>query len=142
MQALHPPDNKMLTAEFIEKHIHAGILSFKYVLMMSANNLHYPLTTIISLENTLNGSVFPQEEIKKIRALADKYKLKLHCDRARVWHASAATGLSLKELAEPFDSISMCFSKGLGTPVGSVLVGSTQFINRARQYRYSLTCPH
>ncbi|PRP80351.1 hypothetical protein PROFUN_11920 [Planoprotostelium fungivorum] len=116
-------NEKHLTADIIEKNLN------------TKNDLHHPLSTIISLENTLNGSIFPHEELQKIRGVADKYGLVMHLDGARLWNASAATGLSLKELTQHFDSVSLCLSKGLGAPVGSVLVGSRKFIERAKQYR-------
>jgi threonine aldolase len=104
-----------------------------------ANDLHTPVTTIISLENTLNGSVYPLEEIKKIRELANKHNIKMHLDGARLWNASVYSGISLAEYCKYFDSVSLCCSKGLGAPIGSVLVGTSDFINTARQYRYSVT---
>ncbi len=101
-------------------------------------NVHFPPTSLICLENTLNragGKVFPIDEIKRIREVADKYNLKLHLDGARLWNASVATGIPLDEYAKYFDSVSVCFSKGLGAPVGSLLAGSEEFINRAHRYR-------
>jgi hypothetical protein len=78
------------------------------------DDVHFAPTRVISLENTLSGIIFPQEEIVKIGALARKYGLKMHLDGARIWHVSAETGVSLSELCAPFDSVSLCFSKGLG----------------------------
>ncbi len=99
------------------------------------NDLHTPITTIISLENTLGGQIFPIDEIRKIRQLADKYQLRLHVDGARLWNACVASGLTLKEYANYFDSLSLCLSKGLGAPIGSIVVGNREFIDKARQYR-------
>jgi threonine aldolase len=96
---------------------------------------HFAQTKVISLENTLNGIIFPQEEILKIAKFAKEKNIKLHLDGARIWHAAAETGKPLKELCEPFDSISLCFSKGLGAPVGSCLTGSKAFIAKARAFR-------
>eukprot|EP01114_Cavostelium_apophysatum_P017345 TRINITY_DN5136_c0_g1_i1.p1 TRINITY_DN5136_c0_g1~~TRINITY_DN5136_c0_g1_i1.p1 ORF type:complete len:394 (-),score=77.90 TRINITY_DN5136_c0_g1_i1:4-1116(-) len=115
--------SKHLTAELLEKNID------------QVNDYHTSATTIISLENTLNGDVFPIEEIKLIRKVADKYDLRMHCDGARIWNASVATGIELKEYGKYFDSISLCLSKGLGAPLGSILVGTKDFIAKARQYR-------
>jgi len=101
-------------------------------------NDHFPQTRLISLENTHNrwgGTVYPIEEIKKMRTLARRYHLAMHLDGARLWNASIASGLSIKEYASYFDSVSMCFSKGLGAPVGSVIAGSADFIKRAHYYR-------
>lgn len=69
---------------------------------------------MIELENTLNGSIFPQDEIIRISAYAHKHGVKMHLDGARIWHAAIETRTPLDVLAQPFDSISACFSKGLG----------------------------
>lgn len=99
---------------------------------------HFPISKLLSLENTHTGRVIPQDYMLKARRLCDKHGLKLHLDGARIFNASVATGLSLSELSQPFDSISICFSKGLGTPIGSVLVGSKRFIERAHRWRKML----
>ena len=101
-------------------------------------NLHFPATKLICLENTHNrggGSIWPIEQIAEIEDVARTNGLKLHLDGARIWNASAATDIPEKEYARYFDSISVCFSKGLGAPVGSALAGSTEFIARARRFR-------
>jgi threonine aldolase len=93
-------------------------------------------TTVVALENTLNGTIFPQEEIERISEYVHSVPgLKLHLDGARIWHVAVETNTPLKELCEPFDSVSLCFSKGLGAPVGSCLVGSKEFIAKARWFR-------
>ncbi len=96
---------------------------------------HFPVTRLLALENTHTGKVIPQEYMLRARRLVDKHGLKLHLDGARVFNAVIATGLSAEELCRPFDSVSICFSKGLGTPIGSVLVGSKKFIARAHRWR-------
>lgn len=102
-------------------------------------DLYYmPKTRLICLENTHNragGTVYPIELIRKISAFAGTRKIRLHLDGARLWNACAATGITPKEYASYFDSVSVCLSKGLGAPVGSVIAGSTQFIADARHYR-------
>ena len=75
------------------------------------------------------------EEIKKIRILSIKRKIPLHLDGARLFNASVATGIPISEYGKYFDSVSICFSKGLGAPVGSVLSGGKEFIKKARHYR-------
>jgi threonine aldolase len=75
------------------------------------------------------------EEMKKIYALAQKYGLRVHLDGARIWNASAAKGIPLAEYARYTDSVSACFSKGLGAPVGSIVAGSRAFIEKAHRYR-------
>jgi threonine aldolase len=71
-------------------------------------------TRVIALENTLNGAISPQEEMSKISEFAHKEGIKMHLDGARLWHVAAETGTTMKELCDPFDSVSLCFSKGLG----------------------------
>jgi threonine aldolase len=71
-------------------------------------------TAVIALENTLNGTIFPQDEILKISEFAHSHDIKLHLDGARIWHVAAETGTPLSTLCDPFDSVSLCFSKGLG----------------------------
>jgi threonine aldolase len=99
---------------------------------------YLPKTKLVCVENTHNrggGSIFPIEEIRKIKTVCDKYNLKYHLDGARLWNASIATGISMKEYASYFDSVSVCLSKGMGAPVGSVVVGSKEFIKLAHRYR-------
>ncbi len=99
---------------------------------------YMPTTKLIAIENTHNsagGTIFPVEEIKRIAAFARERGLRLHLDGARLWNASAATNIPLKEFARVCDSVSVCFSKGLGAPVGSALAGSRELIERARRVR-------
>lgn len=99
---------------------------------------HFAQTRLISLENTHNrwgGTVYPLKEIKKIRRIARKHRLKMHLDGARLWNASIASGTSIKDFAAQFDSVSLCFSKGLGAPVGSVVCGTKKFIQNVHYYR-------
>jgi threonine aldolase len=99
---------------------------------------HFPVTRLICLENTHNrggGSIWPLERIAEISALAKERNLRMHLDGARLWNASAATGIAESEYARHFDSVNVCFSKGLGAPVGSALAGTAEFIARARRFR-------
>lgn len=98
-------------------------------------DVHYAPTRVVSLENTLNGTIIPLEEIVRIRAFTNEHNVKLHLDGARLWHASIATGISMKEYCSHFDTISLCLSKGIGAPIGSILVGSEQAIKKARHFR-------
>ena len=98
-------------------------------------DVHCATTEVISLENTLNGTIFPQDDILSIAKYAQEKGIKMHLDGARIWHVAAETGTPLAELCAPFDSVSLCFSKGLGAPVGSCLVGPADFIQRARRFR-------
>lgn len=97
-----------------------------------------PWTKLIALENTTNkagGTIYPIETIRDISQFAKSSNLKLHLDGARIWNAHVATGVSLKEYGHYFDSLSVCFSKGLGAPVGSVVLGSKEFVQKAHRYR-------
>lgn len=99
---------------------------------------HFAQTGLISLENTHNrwgGTIYPIKKIEEMRSLADEHNLKMHLDGARLWNASVVSGISIKEYAGYFDSVSLCFSKGLGAPVGSIAAGSAEFIDRTHYYR-------
>jgi len=99
---------------------------------------YLPRTALICLENTHNragGTIYPLEEIQRIRDFAKAVGVKMHLDGARLWNAWVATGIHPREYAQYFDSVSVCFSKGLGAPVGSALVGSEELIHRARRFR-------
>src|SRR5690554_3766165 len=102
------------------------------------NNPHYPLTTLVSIEDTMNrggGAIYDFNEIKAIRKVCEENKLPLHLDGARLFNALIENNIPPKEYAAQFDSISICLSKGLGAPVGSVLLGNKRFIHRARRAR-------
>ena len=102
------------------------------------NDLHKAYTKLVSLENTANrggGSCYNFEDIKAIRKICDANNLMLHLDGARLFNAIVAKGNSPKEYGEIFDSISICISKGLGAPVGSLLIGTKNFIAKARRVR-------
>mgnify|MGYP003634451392 FL=1 len=97
-----------------------------------------PKTTVLCLENTTNkggGACYTELELKKLRTFADTHNLKIHLDGARIWNAITATGIKPKFFGEIADTISVCFSKGLGAPVGSMLLSSKKNIGRARRYR-------
>ncbi|KAI4090891.1 MAG: hypothetical protein LQ344_004418 [Seirophora lacunosa] len=106
-------------------------------------NIHRAPTRLIVLENTLDGTILPLAAARAIAAWARAQSppIAMHCDGARLWEAVAAGGAgagSLRDYAACFDSLSLCFSKGLGAPVGSVIVGSAAFIARARHVRKAL----
>ena len=99
---------------------------------------YFPFTRLICLENTHNragGTIQPIESIKEISGFAKENGIKMHLDGARIFNASVETCISVKEYASYFDSISFCFSKGLGAPVGSVICGNSDFIIRAHKWR-------
>jgi len=102
---------------------------------------YMPRTRLVAVENTHNragGRVFPQADVLAIAEVARAHGLALHLDGARLWNASVASGLPLASLAAPFDTVSLCFSKGLGAPVGSVLAGSAAAMTRALRFRKML----
>ena len=102
---------------------------------------YLPTTSLVCLEDTHNrsgGRVFPARRGPAIAARARERDIGVHLDGARLWNAHRRTGLALAALAEPADTVSVCFSKGLGAPVGSALVGSRRAIERARRYRRML----
>ena len=96
---------------------------------------HFAISRLVCLENAHDGRVQDQGEIVRIGALARERGLSMHLDGARLLNAAVASGASARELAAPFDTVSLCLSKGLGSPVGSVLCGSADFVRRARRNR-------
>jgi threonine aldolase len=104
----------------------------------SRDDVHKPLTTLVCLENTGNragGSVFTLKEIENVSRICNDNGLCLHMDGARLFNALIATGDKAADYGKYFDTISLCISKGLGAPVGSVLVGSKEYIRKARRVR-------
>ncbi len=99
---------------------------------------HYPVSKLLSLENTVSGMVQDQVHIGALCDFAHQQGMHTHLDGARLMNAAVAQGVSANELATPFDSVSLCLSKGLGAPVGSVLTGSHAVIGRARRLRKML----
>jgi len=99
---------------------------------------HFARTKLVALENTIGGQVIPQRYVEEVAAFAREAGLGLHLDGARVFNAVVASGLSLQTLCAPFDTVSICLSKGLGTPVGSVLCGPRAFIEDAHRWRKML----
>jgi threonine aldolase len=126
IQPVEARNGKYLTLEDIKEKI---ILD-EYV--------QYSPTRVISLENTLNGLVYPLEEIRKVAAFARENNVKMHLDGARLWDAVVAGGGSIRDYAQEFDTVNLCFSKGLGAPLGSILAGSKKTIAQARKVRQSI----
>lgn len=103
--------------------------------IVNVDDIHYAPTKLICLENSLNGTVFPVDEIKRISTYTRERGVKLHLDGARLWNVVAAGGGDLKEISGCFDSVALCFSKGLGAPMGSIVVGEKDFIKTLRHFR-------
>jgi threonine aldolase len=99
---------------------------------------HNPPTRLLCIENTHNragGTILPLERLTALAETARANGLRVHLDGARLWNAAAATGIPIARWAAPVDTVMMCFSKGLGAPVGSILAGEADTIRRARRYR-------
>lgn len=123
---LLPGDRGRLTADDIAKWINP------------AHDVHFPLTQLVSLEDTANrggGAVYDTAELAKISALCKELNLPLHLDGARVFNALAINRMEAAAYGAFYDSISVCLSKGLGAPIGSLLLGSAAFIEKARRVR-------
>lgn len=126
---IYPVDGNLgvLSAEQVESYIRTTAY-------------HMPRTKVIEVENTHNragGTIWPLDKIIDLKNLAAKHKLFFHLDGARIWNACIETGISPKEYASHFDTVSCCFSKGLGAPVGSAIAGSKDFITEAYRIRKS-----
>lgn len=98
-------------------------------------DIHAAPTKLISLENTLHGIIMPIEEIERISKFCREHEIRLHLDGARLINASVETGISLKEYCQYFDSVSICLSKSLAAPIGSILVGDQKFITKATHFK-------
>jgi threonine aldolase len=99
---------------------------------------HFAPTRLVCVENTHNrggGKLWPRERLQEVTAAARRHGLRLHLDGARLWNASVATSIPEREYAALFDTVSVCFSKGLGAPVGSALAGPRVFVERVRRFR-------
>ncbi|GAB4318124.1 MAG: low-specificity L-threonine aldolase [Candidatus Zixiibacteriota bacterium] len=106
--------------------------------LVRPENIHHPRTGIIAVENTHNragGVVAPLDTLRAVVDIAHRHHAKAHLDGARLWNAAAATGIALGEWVKGFDSVSVSLSKGMGAPVGSMILGSREFITRARRTR-------
>ncbi|WP_287873299.1 low-specificity L-threonine aldolase [Aeromonas sp.] len=116
-----------------------GTLAFDDIkAALAPDDAHFVQTRLICLENTHNGKVLPLSYLQEMGAFVAEHGLKLHLDGARLFNAAVASETAAAVIAAPFDSISICLSKGLGAPVGSLLVGSHDFIVRARRLRKML----
>ena len=123
-----PAARGILTPEILESH-------------WDGDDIHVPVSRLIWVENTHNrsgGTIFPLETLKEVQKWSKEKGLKTHMDGARIFNASVASGVSVREYAATVDSMMFCISKGLGAPVGSVLVGDKEFIKSARRWRKML----
>ncbi len=99
------------------------------------DDFHFARTRLLALENTMQGKVLPLEYLARARRFTQQHGLQLHLDGARLYNAAVKLGVDAREITQYFDSVSVCLSKGLGAPVGSVLCGSEQLIGKARRLR-------
>ncbi|KAJ9323279.1 hypothetical protein DTO027B5_4031 [Paecilomyces variotii] len=127
---VYPANGVHLTLDDVKKHIIAD------------GNIHFPPTRVVSLENTLSGTILPLKDAKEISDFVRNFPvpegqkpIAMHLDGARLFDAVTAEGVSLKEYCACFDSISICLAKGLGAPMGSIILGSKRFIERAKWFR-------
>ncbi|KAI1369483.1 pyridoxal phosphate-dependent transferase [Xylaria arbuscula] len=121
-----PRNGRYLTLEDVKDNVVLG------------DNVHGCPTRVISLENTLNGMVMPLAEVQRISAFAREHSILMHCDGARLWEAVTSGAGSLRDFCACFDTISLCFSKGLGAPIGSIVVGAEKYVKHARWIRKSI----
>lgn len=105
---------------------------------IKADDIHFAVTRLLSLENTIGGKVLSLAYQQQARDFCDQHQLLLHLDGARVFNAAIATNCDVTDITQYYDSVSVCLSKGLGAPVGSLLLGSHEFIQRARRLRKML----
>jgi threonine aldolase len=103
---------------------------------VNLSDVHEPFTGLIVLENALSyGTVMPLEEMARVRELADEHRVPIHLDGARLFNAALALGVEAREIAAYADTVMICLAKGLGAPVGSLILGSAEFVRRARKRR-------
>ncbi|KAK8100394.1 hypothetical protein PG999_010768 [Apiospora kogelbergensis] len=124
---VRPSNGHYLTLEDIQKHAAVGPVALE----------RCPVT-IVSLENTAHGNVIPLHELRAIKAWTDGQGIAVHIDGARIWHAVAGGGGSLKDLAACCDAMTLCFGKGLAAPIGAAVVGAASLVRRVKQLRQSI----
>jgi len=116
-----------------------GSLSLELVKsVIKPDDSHFAISKLLCLENTHNGKVLPLQYLEDARNFTRQNNLSLHLDGARAFNAAVSLGLDIVDICKYFDTASLCLSKGLGAPVGSVLVGDSKFIKTARRYRKML----
>ncbi|KAH6648557.1 pyridoxal phosphate-dependent transferase [Truncatella angustata] len=125
-QTVVPKNGIHLTLEDIQEHA------------VTDDDVHSLPTRVISLENSLGGMIMPLEEIKRISTWAREHNMKMHLDGARLWEVVASGAGSLDSFASYFDTVNLCFSKGLGAPIGSIIVGSKDIIKHSRWMRKAI----
>ena len=122
----------------LQQQADGSILLHDIEAAIKPDDAHFAKSRLLALENTWGGQVLPQAYVEAATALAHRKGLATHLDGARLFNAVVASGTPVLEMARHFDSVSVCFSKGLGAPVGSALVGSKELISRAHRVRKML----
>jgi threonine aldolase len=113
-----------------------GSLCFeKLAAAIKPDDSHFARTTLLSIENTINGKILPLEYMAKAREFTNLHNLQLHLDGARVYNAATALNVDITDICQHVDSMSICLSKGLGAPIGSILLGSENLIKNAKRWR-------
>ncbi len=129
--------NSMLSPKLLEGN-RGRLTADQIETSVNPDDIHFPKTRLVSLENTMNkggGSYYHLEELRRIREVCDQKGLVLHLDGARLFNAIVESGVTPQQFGEIFDTISVCFSKGLGAPIGSILLGTKDYIKQARRVR-------
>lgn len=124
--AVTPSNGRYLTLKDIQSKVVLG------------DEVHSCPTRVISLENTLGGLIMPLDEVRRISNFARDHGILMHCDGARLWEVVASGAGSLPDFCQYFDTVSLCFSKGLGAPIGSIVIGSKPTIKHARWVRKAI----
>ena len=119
----------------IENEADGSLCFDKLRAAIKPDDFHFANTRLLSLENTIGGKVLPISYLAKARQFTQQHQLALHLDGARVYNAAVALQVDITEITRHFDSVSVCLSKGLGAPIGSLLLGSVELINKARRWR-------
>lgn len=122
----------------IENNPDGSLCFSKLEAAIKPDDFHFARTKLLSLENTINGKVLPLSYLAQAREFVNKHNLQLHLDGARVYNAAVALDVDIKQIAQHFDSMTICLSKGLSAPVGSLLLGTTEYIQKARRIRKML----
>lgn len=129
--------NSMLSPKLLEGD-RGRLTADQIAASINPDDIHFPRTRLVSLENTMNkggGSYYSLDELRKIRTVCDENGLALHLDGARLFNAIVESDITPKDCGAIFDTISVCFSKGLGAPIGSILLGTKASIKQARRVR-------
>ncbi len=122
----------------IENEVDGSLCLKKLAAAVKPDDFHFARTKLLSLENTIGGKVLPLSYLEQARDFTLQHKLQLHLDGARVYNAAVALNVDIKQISQYFDSMTVCLSKGLAAPVGSLLFGNQAFIERARRIRKML----